>query len=193
MSLKHAILGFLSNHQMTGYDLKKNFDQSIQFFWPANQSQIYRTLTEMYENGLVHQEVVERDDRLDMKIYHITDTGREELQRWLSTPLMYQSYREAFLIQIYFGSKLNDQDVLPIIRHMISDLESSQKQLTMIYKMYQSKIDQMESPRSLFYSLLTLEYGIASNQAALNWLNSTHQRLEAGDYAPQDLSRLVGE
>ena len=36
MSLKHAILGFLSLQPMTGYDLKKAFDQSVRHFWPAN-------------------------------------------------------------------------------------------------------------------------------------------------------------
>ena len=38
MSLKHAILGFLSFAPLTGYDLKKAFDRSVQHFWPANQS-----------------------------------------------------------------------------------------------------------------------------------------------------------
>ena len=55
MSLKHAILGFLSFKPLSGYDLKKAFDNSVRHFWPANQSQIYRTLSQMTDEGLVEK------------------------------------------------------------------------------------------------------------------------------------------
>lgn len=193
MSLKHAILGFLSIKSMTGYDLKKAFDQSIQYFWPANQSQIYRTLAEMHAAGLIDPEVIAREERLDMKVYHISNTGLNELHRWLSTALPHQDYREAFLIQVYFGSRLSDQEVLPVIKNMIRDLETSQNQLTAMYKMYLEVIEKLEAPRELFFSMLPLEFGIASNQTALEWLNSAYRRLEAGDYTPLDSARLCGE
>jgi hypothetical protein len=44
MSLEFAILGFLNYQPYSGYDLKKIFDTSVRHFWPADQSQIYRTL-----------------------------------------------------------------------------------------------------------------------------------------------------
>jgi PadR family transcriptional regulator, regulatory protein AphA len=47
MSLKYAILGFLSLAPLSGYDLKKSFDRSLGHLWPADQSQIYRTLSQM--------------------------------------------------------------------------------------------------------------------------------------------------
>ncbi len=52
MSLEYAILGFLNYHPYTGYDLKKIFDTSIRHFWPADQSQIYRTLARLTERVL---------------------------------------------------------------------------------------------------------------------------------------------
>lgn len=97
-SLKHAILGFLSYLPLSGYDLKKAFDNSVQHFWPANQSQIYRTLAELEQNGLVTMEVIEREERLDMKIYHVTEAGRAELHTWLTTPQPERDDREPFLI-----------------------------------------------------------------------------------------------
>ena len=47
MSLEFAILGFLNYHPYSGYDLKKIFDTSVSHFWPADQSQIYRTLSRL--------------------------------------------------------------------------------------------------------------------------------------------------
>jgi PadR family transcriptional regulator, regulatory protein AphA len=192
MSLKHAILGFLSFQPMTGYDLKKAFDHSVQFFWPANQSQIYRTLAELSDEELVNIEIVAREDRLDMKIYHITETGLAEFRHWLSTPLPHQDYREAFLIQVYFGGKIDDRETIALLRHMIREIEEALGQLTILYKMYLGKLDQVDARRDLFFNMLTLEYGISSNQTALNWLHSVLNRLQAGDYSPQEIKTLIG-
>ena len=101
---------------LSGYDLKKAFDQSVQHFWQANQSQIYRTLAELKEEGLVEKEVIEREERLDMKIYTITEAGRGGLHHWLATPLPERDEREPFLIQVYFGSKLSDEETARLLQ-----------------------------------------------------------------------------
>ncbi|MCE1255059.1 MAG: PadR family transcriptional regulator, partial [Anaerolineae bacterium] len=59
MSLEYAILGFLQYQPLSGYDLKKIFDQTVSHFWPATQSQIYRTLDRLLDNKWVIQEVIE--------------------------------------------------------------------------------------------------------------------------------------
>ena len=53
MSLRFAILGFLSVRPFSGYDLKRAFDQSVRHFWTADQAAIYRTLGELESKGLV--------------------------------------------------------------------------------------------------------------------------------------------
>jgi DNA-binding PadR family transcriptional regulator len=186
MSLKHAILGFLSFKPLSGYDLKKAFDQSVQHFWPANQSQIYRTLADLKDEGLVEQEVIEREERLDMKVYHITATGREELHRWLSTPLQPADFREPFLIQVYFGGRLSDDEFIRLLQHEIRTIEERLDIYNSIYKKYQEKLKTHEDPRSLFLSVTTLEYGILSNQAALEWLKSVVERVKPGNYLLRD-------
>ena len=86
MSLEFAILGFLNYHPYTGYDLKKIFDSSVRHFWSADQSQIYRTLARLMDLSYVEMEKVVQEDRPDRKVYHITDSGRAELSKWLSGP-----------------------------------------------------------------------------------------------------------
>ena len=75
MSLKHAILGFLQYGPSTGYELKKVFDNSVQHFWPADQSQIYRTLVWLEEQGWVSMELIPQDDHPDRKVYSISVTA----------------------------------------------------------------------------------------------------------------------
>ncbi|KAA3645483.1 MAG: PadR family transcriptional regulator [Chloroflexi bacterium] len=183
MSLKHAILGFLAFDSSSGYDLKKAFDGSVQHFWPANQSQIYRTLAKLKEEGLVDLEVVEREQRLDMKIYHITDMGSEELHRWLSTPLPPQVFREPFMIQIFFGSKLTDEEFEELLQHEIRAAE----EILAVYNLMYENIKSREDSRAFFLSMLPLEYGIRNNQSLLEWLKSVVERVRSEDYSLKEL------
>lgn len=186
MSLKHAILGFLSFNASSGYDLKKAFDQSIQHFWPANQGQIYTTLATLKDAGLVDQEIIEREGRLDVKLYHITDTGREELHQWLSTPLPSQDFREAFLVQVYFGSKLSDDEFVDLLQHEIQATERILSIYDSIYQSYVEKLESKEGSRSLFLKLMPLEFGILYNRNFLDWLNSFVKRMDTQDYTLRD-------
>ena len=63
MKLEHAILGFLSYRPLTGYELKHVFDESIRHFWPADQSQIYKSLARLAELGHAEIEVIHQEDR----------------------------------------------------------------------------------------------------------------------------------
>jgi DNA-binding PadR family transcriptional regulator len=186
MSLKHAILGFLSFKSLSGYDLKKAFDHSIHHFWPANQSQIYRTLAGLKDDGLVGQEVIEREERLDMKIYHITEAGQEELHRWLSTPLQASDSREPFLIQVYFGGKLSDDEIIDLLQHEIRAAEERLVIYDTMYKQFQELIKTSEDPRATFLSVTTLEYGILSNLNVVEWMKSIVERVKNKDYTLRD-------
>ena len=53
LSLENGMLGFLSIKPLSGYDIKKLFDMSTAYFWPADQTQIYRTLKKLVKDGLV--------------------------------------------------------------------------------------------------------------------------------------------
>ena len=188
MSLKHAILGFLSFTPLSGYDLKKAFDKSVRHFWPANQSQIYRTLAELDEQGLVEKEVIPREDRLDMKIYNITPAGRVELQRWLTTPLPETDMREPFLIQIYFSGQVGNDEVIHLLQHQ---MDSAQEMIAIYRAIYNSVYGQpshVSDPRAQYLSMLTLEYGLAAHHALVKWAQSAIDRLQAGDYSPVDPS-----
>lgn len=182
MSLKHAILGFLSFAPFSGYDLKKAFDRSVQHFWPANQSQIYRTLAQLDEEGLVEKEVVEREERLDMKIYNITETGRAELQQWLSTPLPEHDMREPFLIQVYFGGKLSDEEILNLLNLKLKEIEERLAVYEAVYQMTQNTPSKVSDPRTLFFGMLTLELGYVNSKSDAAWLRSAIERVETKNY-----------
>jgi DNA-binding PadR family transcriptional regulator len=172
---------------LSGYDLKKAFDKSVSHFWPANQSQIYRTLAELEEQGLVEKEIVPREERLDLKIYHITPAGRAELLHWLSTPLPEQDMREPFLIQIYFSGLLSDDEVLHLLEHELRIAEQRAQAYQEIFHSVYSQENRVSDPRALYLSMLTLEYGLEANRALIRWAKRAMTRIKAGDYSPIDI------
>lgn len=118
MSLKYTLLGFLSFGPMTGYELKKQMDQSTQLFWHAALSQIYPTLKRLEEQGLVTFDVEPQSGKPDKKIYTLSEAGQEDFMTWLSKPVDKLSPRKVpVLLKLFFSGVLDKETVLTQLRH----------------------------------------------------------------------------
>ena len=180
MSLEFAILGFLSYHPSTGYDLKKMFDVSIRHFWPADQSQIYRTLARLTEQGYAEMEKVAQEDRPDRKVYHITQAGRVELSKWLAGPPPMGEPRSAPLVQVFFAGQLSDEEVLAKFEGFAAIMRAVLAQYDQVPGQIGPYIQEVNSPREHFFWMLTLENGIANMRANLAWAESVIKRIKSG-------------
>ncbi|MGE4352874.1 MAG: PadR family transcriptional regulator [Oscillospiraceae bacterium] len=116
MSLENGILGYLSLKPLSGYDIKKIFNMSAAYFWPADQAQIYRTLTSLEDDGLVEVSGFEQDAGPSKKLYKITEKGRERLHDWLlSQKQSDYVIRRPFLMQMFFSGELSPDEQLALI------------------------------------------------------------------------------
>ena len=180
MSLEYAILGFLTYQPFTGYDLKKLFDRSVRHFWSADQSQIYRTLAHLTEEGKAEIEIVEQSDRPDRKVYHITPTGREAFCAWLSGPFPTADPKSGPLVQVFFVGQLSDEQILAkfkVARQIfLTILDTYEKVPTQI----DEYIQMVDSPREQYFWLLTLDLGIRNMRAQLEWVDTAIATLESG-------------
>ncbi|MDR0839913.1 MAG: PadR family transcriptional regulator [Christensenellaceae bacterium] len=119
MSLKHGLLGLLNYGDMTGYELDKAFNASLGFFWQGKMSQIYRELGVMERHGWLTSERVIQDDKPNKKIYHITDSGKDELQNWLAAPESDISdamrIKSAFLMRVFFAGETSTEQAVKML------------------------------------------------------------------------------
>lgn len=178
MSLKYAMLGFLSYQPFSGYELKATFDDSVRHFWPADQAQIYRTLAELTKDGWATMEVVPQEDRPNKKVYYITEAGREALRGWLAKPLPLQDHRSAELIQVFFAGQLTDEQALAMFERFAQEYRAGLVSLYQIPEQIKAYEDMVGSSREAFFWMLTLEHGIHSTRAVLEWLESVIERLK---------------
>jgi DNA-binding PadR family transcriptional regulator len=179
MSLPHALLGLINYRPTTGYELKATFDKSIHFFWNATLPQIYRTLTQMEKRGWLTMTVKHQNGKPSQKIYHITNTGREEFKRWLTEPLELPETRNAMLIKIFFGNHMKPSQFaahLQAWREAHANLlERYEKEVPFVIKQYAHATGAFKDS---FYWSLTLDYGRKVDRMVLEWCDETLRQVE---------------
>ena len=115
--LKYVILGFLSYMPLTGYSLKQSIDHSTKYFWNAKQSQIYRTLKQLEEKGLVVSVIEPQADRPDRRVYSITEVGMADFKEWMETPIVDSQYlKDPLLMKVFFSAQGEKEDLLTQLR-----------------------------------------------------------------------------
>lgn len=178
MPLSHAILASLEIQPMTGYDLKKFFDKSVGHFWSSTQSHIYKALDDLEGRGWVEKTIIAQEDKPNRKQYVITTAGREELRRWLTTPLPPAPVREAWLIQLFFSHTSTDAEITALI-------EARGRQIQEIVAGYQAQTQVQIPPelpprfeRAAALWQITLDYGLAFYEFELRWNEEMLRRMK---------------
>jgi DNA-binding PadR family transcriptional regulator len=86
LSIKHAMLGLLTEGPLHGYGLKSAYEADLVPGASLNIGQVYPALDRLQAEGYVTVEVVSQTERPDRKVYTLTEAGRQELESWLRTP-----------------------------------------------------------------------------------------------------------
>ena len=100
-TLGYALLSLLAREAVSGYDIARQMRAPIGYFWQASHSQIYPELARLQRDGYVRHEVVEQHDRPDKKVYSLTDSGREVLRAWVTSPLDVSGARDELVLRAY--------------------------------------------------------------------------------------------
>jgi len=120
--IRYAILGLLSWHPFTGYDLKKIFTDSAALYWSGNNNQIYTTLLQLQRDGLVESEL--QPGLPAKKIYTLTGIGRKELRRWVQSNPEPPELRATFLIQLSWADQLSAAEVDALLERYESEVNA---------------------------------------------------------------------
>ena len=75
IDIKFPVLGFLMEAELTGYDLKRRFQESVGFFYRVSDGSLYPALKKLARDRLVTMHT-ERNGKRTRKVYAITPLGR---------------------------------------------------------------------------------------------------------------------
>ncbi len=175
MTIKYAILGFLSWRAVTGYDLKKMFADAMFIYWSGSNNQIYRTLVQLHKEGLVTSEVQHQESGPSRKVYTITEQGLSELRQWvLSSPELPQ-LRNSFLIQLAWADQLEPGEMDTLLEkyeyevHMQSLMYREQKR--------RNRINPARTERESYLWDMISDNWIAFYENELAWVRKLRKEL----------------
>lgn len=97
-----ALLGLLSVHPWTTYELAQQVRRSLNWFWPRAERKLYDDPKRLAAKGLATA-TEEFTGRRKRTVYAITDEGRAELKAWLATPSADPSWENEALVKVFFA------------------------------------------------------------------------------------------
>jgi DNA-binding PadR family transcriptional regulator len=175
--LKHGILGLLNYSDMNGYEILETFRHSLNHFWNAQKSQVYRELNSLETSGYIRGTWIEQNGKPDKKMYSITDAGRVELLNWLSEDLKEKTRIPLLMKTFFLGEKTIDENI-----EFFNDLKKAYQ------RKYQGFLAADESKeaygeelkdayRSMFWEF-TISYGRRRAKMVVEWCDECISMLE---------------
>jgi DNA-binding PadR family transcriptional regulator len=174
VSVRHALLGLLSEGPKYGHQLRQDFELRTGDVWPLNVGQVYTTLQRLERDGLVESD----DEAADgpQKVFRITATGREELADWLRTPPeLTPPPRDELVIKILVALAVPDVDVHDVIQVHRRYLVELMQQWTRL------KEDEAESDLAL---ALVVDAELGRLDSVIRWLDSADGRVRRAATEP---------
>ncbi|MEO0435714.1 MAG: PadR family transcriptional regulator [Pseudomonadota bacterium] len=180
MSLRFAILTALLDEELSGYDLARDFDHSLGFFWQASHQQIYRELKKLGEMSWLSSRSLKQPGRPDRVIYAMTPDGRQALDEWVlgGDRMRMHEIRDDFYIKLYNTSEEN-------LEHILSSLHDRgqwmRERLALYEKIRERRYAEPEKlslrRQGVYLALLA---GIKSCQFYIAWCKEAKSLLQRG-------------
>jgi len=103
--LDYIVMGMVLERELTGYDIKKEVENSIGNFYKANYGRLYPALSKLTDKGFLTMREQMQGKRLK-KYYKTTELGKQAFLEWLASPVDPNASRESQLAQIFFYGEL---------------------------------------------------------------------------------------
>ena len=103
---------------------------SAAYFWPADQTQIYRTLKKLVKDGLIEFKEQRKGETVDRKVYAITEKGRAENLKQIQQNTMADFVsRDLFLLQLFFSGALSKEEKLEFLETQLRNINELKQKL----------------------------------------------------------------
>jgi DNA-binding PadR family transcriptional regulator len=160
---------------MSGYDIKKAVEGSINYFWTESYGQIYPMLKSLVAERLVTKTVKKQGGKPDRHVYTLTTRGRKELHTWLAGRVMPTVERNELLLKLCFG----EESSLVVNREHVEEYRKLQTELHETIRAIERNIrsQRPESPDAPYW-LMTVNYGKRISKARIDWCDETLAKLD---------------
>ena len=175
MSVRHALLGLLSEGPKYGHQLRQEFEARTGDVWALNVGQVYTTLQRLERDGMVES----GDEAAEgpQKVFRLTGPGADELAEWLRTPPdLTTPPRDELVIKILVALAMPGIDVHEVIQIHRRYLVELMQQWTRL------KEDEAELDLPL---ALVVDAELGRLDSVIRWLDTADGRLKRVEAEPR--------
>ena len=157
----------LESNPQTGYEIARDFDSGVGYFWHATHQQIYRELSKLADENLVDFEQIQQQSKPAKKRYVLNEIGRRVLAEWLNATTKLQPIRDPLLVKISAGHLASPEKLMAEVHLHREDFE----QRLAVFKKYDSSYRACKgsTTKQIDYLYLTLRRGIIVCEGWLKW------------------------
>ena len=175
MALAHAIMTALIDDDLSGYELAKDFQRSLGFFWHASHQQIYQDLHKLADKGWLNKREVSQSGKPNKIVYGLTRAGRDALAEWVYDNTRVQAAKDELLIKLYNLSMGN-------ATHLAAEIADRRKEMMRLLYIYEKvRMRHYADPTSLPTRhkgvYLSLAAGIGQGEQFLAWCDEALELL----------------
>lgn len=162
--LENIILGIISQHDASGYDIKKIIETKLSFFYKASYGNLYPALKRLLQKGYATTYEQSQGARQRI-IYQITKEGTSHFLEWLTTPMQVNENNNRNLVKVYFYDLLPKETKNDLLKQYEQANIEYLNQLEQLEKELYEKVDL----ETYYYQFSTLYYGIATTKSTIAW------------------------
>jgi DNA-binding PadR family transcriptional regulator len=167
MALGHAIMTALLEDDLSGYELAKDFETSLGFFWQASHQQIYQELRKLSDKHWLSKREVTQRGKPNKIVYGMTRAGREALAQWVFSSTRTQAAKDDLLVKLY---NLDVGNAAHMAGEITARREEMMRRLYLYEKIKRRHYDTPESlPTRRKGVYLALALGIHQGEQFLAW------------------------
>ena len=181
MALAHAIMTALIDADLSGYELARDFETSMGFFWHASHQQIYLELHKLAEKSLLNKREVQQSGKPNKIVYGLTKAGRDALAEWVYKESKHRAAKDELIIKLYNLSADN-------AAHLAAEISERRTQMMRLLYVYE-KIrmrhygDPVSLPTRSKGAYLALIRGLGQGQQFLAWCDEALELIGSVDPA----------
>lgn len=169
-----VILGLLAHDDLTGYDIKKQIDGSIRFFWKGSFGSIYPALASLEEMKCVRRVSNEGAHSGRERIaYSITEIGRAHLREWLEQSKTVNDLKYEVLLKLFFGGAADNSVSIATIEAFEEDIKSELS----VLKICRDNLAEATKERDHLFYYLTVTFGVETYEGYLRWCKEAKEIL----------------
>lgn len=171
---KYAILGLIANRPMSGYDIKKRFEDHLGKFWNESYGQIYPILKSLEEEGLATRTVEKTEGRPAKNMLQITEKGMQELREWLIRPTDPHRERVEILLKLTSGTLMGIEDSIRLVEEFREEWISQTRSYSQIEGELRREFE--DKPQLAYYEM-AISCGMHVGKGYIEWCDGTIARL----------------